>query len=516
MSRGLAWLGNMAALGSIVALAACGIGADEAFGVARESDANSHEGDPEFRLVLARGISIDEVEINQGTRIPIGADGDWLDETQRLGHLIAGRDALLRVHFTVDEGWVPREIEARLTLGLPDGTSRSLSTVAFIEGNPMPGSNFGSLEGALWFSLDAAGGHTAAGTTYQIELWETSSSGDALVEGRHTNPAAGPRPIGFEVAPLQIKVVLVPIEFSGKVANLSAEIQAMLIDRLYEQNPVTEVLWEVHDPVVHAGNLNSLGALLPVLVELRNAEQADPNVYYHAFLDVGGAAYGGLSGISAVADDQRSDAANRVSATVLWSVNPALAAETFVHETGHAQGLHHVDCPNTEAATPDASYPHADGRIGNAGFGVRRFVTYGPTDAFDYMSYCGPSWTSDWTWNKTYERIATLTAWDFEVDDDDPQLDAREVLVGAIYPDGSREWWTRPGGIARERVSGRDRFVFETLAGEIIEGWGAVALLSDGVTQWVEVELPVAPAQLAGITHLRGEQLTRVDPAFVR
>ena len=30
------------------------------------------------------------------------------------------------------------------------------------------------------------------------------------------------------------------------------------------------------------------------------------------------------------------------------------------------------------------------------------------------MSYCEPSWVSDWTWDKTFVRIETLSSWDAE------------------------------------------------------------------------------------------------------
>ena len=338
-------------------------------------------------------------------------------------------------------------------------------------------------------------------------------AGAELEEGLNINPAAGPQLIGFESVPMQIKVVLVPIEYNGKTPVLDDAIQQQVVNNLYEQNPTTEILHEVHAPLPYDSNLSNLGSLLPVMSQLRAAEAADPNVYYHALVDIGGASLGGVLGISNLAGDNKSDSSSRVSATVLWSVNPSIGADTFTHETGHAQGLSHVECPNGGAAGPDPSYPHENGRIGNWGFGIRRFLMFDPDDAFDYMSYCGPSWVSDWTWNKTYQRIKTLTSWDFEGASASEEATGT-LLIGAIYPDGKREWWTVPGAINPEEVSGQDRFEFE-IDGQNVEGWGELDVLSDGETQWVKVALPAAVEQIGAITHYRGDEVRSIDPKSV-
>ncbi len=493
--------------GCVLALGACSVESGDAATDVGDEQTETTTDEP-AELTLARGISIDEIELNQGTRVPIGFGGDWVDGPDRLGFLISSRDSLLRVHFSVEDGWIPREIEARLTLGYPDGTSETLSQVRMVEESSQPH----SLDGTFWFGIAAELGQTVAGTTYQLELWETTpGAGAELEEGLPVNPAEGPKLIGFESVPMQIKVLLVPIEYNGKVPDLSEAVQQQIVNNLYEQNPTNEIIWDVHSPVPYDSNLTNLGSLLSVMSQLRSAEGADPNLYYHALVDIGGASLGGVLGISNLAGNNKVDSGSRVSATVLWSANPSTGADTFTHETGHAQGLSHVECPNGGAAGPDPAYPHDNGRIGNWGFGIRRFLMYDPDDAFDYMSYCGPSWVSDWTWNKTYKRIKTLTSWDIE-DASGSAEPLETLLIGAIYPDGSREWWTVPGAINPEEISGQDRFEFE-LDGELIEGWGELDVLSDGKTQWVKVALPAAPERLGAITHIRGDQVQSIDPA---
>lgn len=464
----------------------------------------------EFAAVSARGISIVEVELNQGTRIPIGVGGEWVDEAARLGPLVGSRDSVMRVHFRVDDGWVPREIEARLTLELPDGTSRSLVDRQMVEGD----SNPGDVAGPFYFELATELGETVAGTRYLVELWETQPGGEHLNAGTWANPTAGPQPIGFEAGPMQIKLVLVPITYQDTTVNLDEATTWLVLDNLYEQNPTNEIIYAVHDPVAYDGQLIDLANVLPILAQLRGSESAEPNVYYHAFIDVGGASIGGVQGISGIAGATEGDAGDRVSATVLWSPNPALAAATFTHEAGHAQGLFHVECADVDAAETNDAYPHEGGRIGNWGFGILQSLIFAPDETYDYMSYCAPSWVSDWTWNQTHERIRTLTAWDSE-----GAARAREPLgqlvVVAVSADGRRRWWTMPGTIDPARVDGMDRLEFETPSGETIEVPAESSTLSDGRTRWVAAELPsgLVMADVATIHHVRGGEIASTTAA---
>jgi hypothetical protein len=492
MGRGLAF-GLCGAL--CASSAGCGVNADES-ALDQTGDTQDTQ---EFVATPARGISILEVEMNQGTRIPIGVGGEWIAEVDRLSGLIASRDSLLRIHYTVDASWVPREIEARLTLDFPDGSSESFTDVRMVEGD----SSREDIDSAFYFELIADEGQTVAGTRYSIELWERSPGGESLPDGDWANPAAGAAPLGFQPQPMQIKTVLVPITYQDTTVTLDEAVTQQLLDNLYEQNPATEIIYAIHEPVPYDGQLIDLANLLPIIAELRSSENADPNVYYHAFIDVGGSSIAGLFGISYIANDTEGDA------------NPTLAVETFTHETGHAQGLAHVECPTVAAAEPDGAYPYADGRIGNWGFGIREFMMYDPEDAYDYMSYCGPSWVSDWTWNKVAQRVQTLTAWDFEGASNQAQA-SEQLLVVAVYGDGRRQWWTMPGSIDPERISELDRIEFELQSGEVIESHADVATLSDGRTRWVKAPLPNrARSELAAIRHVRGSEVAQASWADV-
>ena len=72
-------------------------------------------------------------------------------------------------------------------------------------------------------------------------------------------------------------------------------------------------------------------------------------------------------------------------------------AETFAHELGHNMSLRHATCRGDEG-NPDVSYPHEGGRIGAWGWDPREGGSLvDPSSAvFDFMTYCDPSWVSDY------------------------------------------------------------------------------------------------------------------------
>lgn len=74
---------------------------------------------------------------------------------------------------------------------------------------------------------------------------------------------------------------------------------------------------------------------------------------------------------------------------------------TMAHELGHYQGFPHAPCGNV--GTPDPGYPAYEpydtpgartASIGEFGLDISNGALYDPATAKDYMSYCGPRWTS--------------------------------------------------------------------------------------------------------------------------
>jgi hypothetical protein len=103
------------------------------------------------------------------------------------------------------------------------------------------------------------------------------------------------------------------------------------------------------------------------------------------------------------------------------------AAETAIHEVGHVHGRQHILCENESNADPDfpMDAEHADGAIGVWGYDLTDGSLIAPTTA-DFMSYCDPTWVSDYTFAALLERILTVNG----------QADVEGGAGGQAQPDG--------------------------------------------------------------------------------
>ena len=82
-----------------------------------------------------------------------------------------------------------------------------------------------------------------------------------------------------------------------------------------------------------------------------------------------------------------------------------LSDGTISHELGHNMSLRHAPCgdpPNAELL-----YPYVNGSIGSWGYDFLRGLLVSSTRP-DFMSYCGPEWVSDYSFNKALRFRETL------------------------------------------------------------------------------------------------------------
>jgi hypothetical protein len=477
-----------------------------------DGDGDGDTGIPEG--APARGIHLTEVEANQGTAILIGQNGAWVGPTERNAFMIRDRDTLVRVQHVVDEGWIPREITGVLHLLDAEGNELTPRTRTFVVGGD---SDPRDLTTEFYFSVLAS--EAQPGLAYWVELLEASDTDvSSLEEGVNTTPE-GFELVGYEQTALEMKVMLVPINYTyidpPTLVELTDADLVAIGDDLLQNNPLQSVTLTVHEPYVYTNHLTNLGALLGPMSALRGNESAEPNVYYHALVDVNGPSVNMVAGIAQLTGDDKASGSSRVAATVwfkMGDVPPASSTGTMVHEIGHNQGLSHVYCPNaaTEAAGPDPNYPHEGGLIGVYGFGIRSFRLYTPTGAHDYMTYCGNAWVSDWTWNKTYQRIKTLTTWDYEGAGAGAQGlgPAVPLLVGTLFANGDEDWWVLQGSApSAEQLGAEHRIALVRDGGVVDELYTSVSMLSDNET--IVVTAPLTAETATAMAEV--DALVRVD-----
>ncbi len=84
------------------------------------------------------------------------------------------------------------------------------------------------------------------------------------------------------------------------------------------------------------------------------------------------------------------------------------SGETLAHEIAHNLGRKHVDCGDPDNVDHNYPYPtNAIDNVGHAnhyGFDVKSLSPIAPLGAKDFMSYCWPKWTSDYTWKGLFNQ----------------------------------------------------------------------------------------------------------------
>lgn len=82
-----------------------------------------------------------------------------------------------------------------------------------------------------------------------------------------------------------------------------------------------------------------------------------------------------------------------------------LRGPTIAHELGHNMSLRHAPCG--DPSNIELIYPYVNGSIGSWGYDFVQGILVSPTRP-DFMTYCGPEWVSDYSFNKALHFRETL------------------------------------------------------------------------------------------------------------
>jgi len=138
---------------------------------------------------------------------------------------------------------------------------------------------------------------------------------------------------------------------------------------------------------LQAGNTAAWGDLLQDIAGVRQADGSNRN--YYGWVKVGyGSGIAGIGYIGQEAATGRDD-----------------SLDTAAHELGHNFGRNHAPCGGVAGA--DANFPYAGGKIGSWGYNAASKALVNPANVADLMSYCDPSWVSDYNYKAVQTRLET-------------------------------------------------------------------------------------------------------------
>ena len=253
-----------------------------------------------------------------------------------------------------------------------------------------------------------------------------------------------------EQNPQALKIVIVPVQYngdgSGRVPDTSASQIEIYYDMFESLYPSSDINLTVRDTVNWTTEISPFGQgwgdLLSGIQNLRYQDNADDQTYYYGIFKPASSYYnycnrGCIAGLSALVTDYRY-ASMRTSIGLGFSGTEA--ADTMVHEVGHAHGREHAPC-GLGGQSSDNRYPNSNANLDQWGFDMRSTNLLPPNSYKDMMSYCSPIWISAYTYNGLYTRMKNVNSMPYIVN-------AEEVLEDSQR--GSDAWMSVVIGLEGE------------------------------------------------------------------
>ena len=307
--------------------------------------------------------------------------------------LVAHKPALLRIYakWDGDPGNAALPVAEILVEGLRDGVPFDS-----LELGPQPISvNPSDDNMASTLNVELPGGWLEG----ELGLRVTIDPGDAVAEADESNNVVEDAFTFQEVAPLDLTIVPIIYVDSQTGVTFSEATQDPLSQWLLTAFPLSTVNVNFHTPYTFTGDLRQGDEWVRLLNEVTNIWATEvgvgsSHVYYGLIpnsTSAGGSWFsGGISGLGWIGQ--------RVSIGIHFGTDNG---ESGGHEIGHNFGRYHAPCGNPNSVDPNFPYPNAS--IGVYGVDTSADTVLAPDVTHDMMSYCGPEWVSDYTYEGLYQ-----------------------------------------------------------------------------------------------------------------
>jgi hypothetical protein len=363
------------------------------------------------------------------------------------------------------------------------------------------------------FNFNLPANWLTVGTSYVVEL-DINNTVSEISEGNNRYPASGAQSFDF-VNVDALDIVLVPIAYTYNGVTYRPDTSrtnylSWLNLELFPVHQInytwrSEFAWNQmgDQPVLKDGT--GWSALLNAVTSLHSSEDpANSKIYYGVIntYSAHGCSGGCVSGMGWIGWP------TAIGFAGFPSTNPGgtdIAGETMTHELGHNFGRYHVNGGCGESGT-DSGYPYASGYIGQWGLDVSPVSLYSPSVYKDYMSYCGYTWTSDYTYKKIYDY---RTSHNFDMQALSPAQDTL-YLGGYFSADGTSHFnpLYRQTGQVGDLSSGTHRLDLLAADGSLIAShrFTPVEMADAPVPTWgVNLSFPVVEG-LSGLRVFDGQE----------
>lgn len=345
----------------------------------------------------ASDVEISRVSLFQSVEAVLYDGSNVVEPGARDVDVIEGKEALVRVHVKLGPGFVPRQLSARLQLET-SGTSALLFKKKQITGD----SRQNDLNTTINLAVPASA--IQADSTFHVELVECGA--DTRPNSGVTRvPETGTAELGARRTG-NIQVSFLPIRYNNQLPDTSAEAIQKYADEVMKQFGVTEVVTNVLPEFGNYSGPVDMDALLDEVLAKRSSDKPTREIYYYGLLRSHASVdeYCEDDCTLGIAYIPERSAQFRVGLGVAYG--DATSHGTFAHELGHNLERQHAPCGDPD--DPDESYPYSEALIGKWGYDGFAGQLKSPSDFFDLMGYCEPTWISDYTFNGINDVIASL------------------------------------------------------------------------------------------------------------
>ena len=324
---------------------------------------------------------------------------------------VANRPAFVRVFVSLTGAGSQTGVTGRLTRyvgGVPqDALTAGPITVQSV-------TNEGNLAQTINFGLPPS--WLAPGTAYSVEVdWDHSVPESN--EGNNRYPSGGEQSFDFQNAPA-LDIVIVPVRYArpGRpVTNPPTADLSYLTWMPIKVYPVSQINYSLHAPYTFSGDLSlndgsGWESLLHDITTIHSIEDLSEHKVYFGLVDsvlADGCSGGCIAGIGWVNGPPGGNPGflSKSSAGFAgFAGDRNQASPVFTHEMGHNFGRYHSPCGTSSGL---GFYPYANAIIGQWGYDTATGQLFDPAANRDYMSYCGPEWTSDFT----YQAVFNAWSW---------------------------------------------------------------------------------------------------------